>query len=126
MRRARSLRVAAGGDGARPVVTLPEQRRLEDIPFTSPHGSAEDGTAALLAAIAAAASGSRAERSDLARAAVAAAAPAYDVDRLRGEVLALARSLARAPAAALQPGGDAYPLLAALWGALDAILGAEP
>ena len=45
-----------------------------------------------------------------------------DRDRLRAEVLALARTLARAPATDLRPGGPAYAPLAALAGALDALL----
>ena len=79
----------------------------------------------LLAAVSAAAGGHRAGRAALARAADAAAAPPYDADRLRAEVLALARTLARAPAADLRPGGGAYGPLAALCGALDAVLRPE-
>jgi ParB family chromosome partitioning protein len=124
MRRARAMRGGPRADGAAPVVALPERRRTEER-ATGPARSADDPTATLLAAIAAAAGGGRAERSDLARAADAAAAPGYDAARLRSEVLALARSLARAPVAALRPGGETYPVLVALWGALDAILGAE-
>ncbi len=103
------LRVAAPGP-------IPANRNLSGAVV------AEDPAGALLAALTAAASGGRAERVALGRAADAAGAAPYDADRLRSEVLALARTLARAPEADLRPGGVAYGALAALCGALDALL----
>jgi ParB family chromosome partitioning protein len=87
-----------------------------------PLGAADDPTAILLAALAEAADGGPDARAALARCADAASAPPYDPQRLRAEILALARTLARAPEADLRPGGAAYAPLAALWGALDALL----
>jgi ParB family chromosome partitioning protein len=84
--------------------------------------TADDPTAELLAALAEAADGGPAARAALARVADSAAAPPYDAGRLRAEILALARTLARAPDDDLQPGGAAYAPVAALWGALDALL----
>lgn len=84
--------------------------------------SAADEAATLLAALADATDGGRAARAALVRAADAAGAPPYDRDRLGAETLALARTLARAPAADLRPGGRAYAPLAALAGVLDALL----
>ncbi len=83
----------------------------------------EDQAGALLATLTAAASGGRAERAALQRAADAAGAAAYDAERLRAEILALARTLTRTPDADLRPGGTAYGPLTALCGALDALLG---
>jgi ParB family chromosome partitioning protein len=98
-----------GGDDAPPVRPATVDR-------------AGDPTAELLAALADAVDGGPTSRAALARAADHAGAPPYDVDRLRAEILALARTLARAPAADLRPGGGAYAHLTALWGALDALL----
>jgi hypothetical protein len=66
--------------------------------------------------------GTRSDRAVLSDAADRSGAPSYDPARLRREVLALAGSIARAPAAELRPGGSAYGPLAALSGALDAVL----
>jgi hypothetical protein len=66
--------------------------------------------------------GGAGERAALRHAADSAGAPPYDPVRLRAEVRALAQSLARAPEADLRPDGPAYAHLAALWGALDALL----
>lgn len=95
--------------------------RLRQAPASPPAGEQSE-LGALLAAITTAASGTRADRAALAAAASQAGAPAYDADRLQSEVLALARSIARAPASELRPGGRAYGPLAALCGALDAVL----
>lgn len=103
------------------------RNRLAELRHTAQ--PAETGTpsldgelGALLAALAAAASGGRPERAALAREADRLAAPAYDAARVEADVLALARSLARAPEIALRPGGSAYAPLAALAGALDSLL----
>lgn len=95
--------------------------RLRQAPASPPAGEQSE-LGALLAAITTAASGTRADRAALAAAASQAGAPAYDADRLQSEVLALARSIARAPVTELRPGGSAYGPLAALCGALDAVL----
>ena len=121
MRLARALRAARiPDDAAAATAALAELRVRPDRPEPAP--IAEDATATLLAAVTAAAGGNRAERATLARVADEAGAPPYDPDRLRAEVLALARTLARAPAAELRPGGGAYAPLVALCGALDALL----
>ncbi len=123
MRLARALRaVRIPDDPAAAAAVLAELRVASPVP-KEPPPSRQDEVAALLTALAAAAGGDRAERAALARAADAAGAPAYDAARLRDEVLALARTLVRAPAADLRPGGAAYAPLAALCGALDAVLG---
>ena len=88
----------------------------------APLGPPDDPAAVLLAALAEAADGGPEARAALVRCADVAFAPPYDPQRLRAEILALARTLARAPEADLRPGGAAYAPLAALWGALDALL----
>lgn len=99
---------------------LAELRHTSFASIDSPSLDGELG--ALLSALAAAASGGRTERATLTREADRVAAPAYDAARVEADVLALARSLARAPEIALRPGGSAYAPLAALAGALDALL----
>lgn len=79
--------------------------------------------AALLAAITAAATGKRAERTALVRTANGFRVPPYDADRLRVEVLALARSLARAPVSEFSSGSSTRDALVALYSALDVALG---
>lgn len=86
-------------------------------------GRGADELATLLAAIADAATGGQPERANLKRLADGHGAPAFDVDRLRADVLALAKSLARIPPVELRAGTAAYATLAALFGALDAALG---
>lgn len=78
--------------------------------------------AALLAAVEAAVAHERGSAEALAAAARSAKAPPFDGDRLRGEVLALARTLSRTPADELVPGGAAYMPLSMLRGTLDALL----
>lgn len=95
--------------------------RLRKTP-AQPPASEQSELGALLAMITTAMSGRRADRAALAAAANQAGAPAYDADRLQSEVLALARSIARAPASELRSGGRAYGPLVALSGALDAVL----
>lgn len=78
--------------------------------------------AELFAAIESAAARERGSTEALSAAAKQARAPAFDGDRLRGEVLVLARTLARTPADELVPGGAAYMPLVMLRAALDALL----
>jgi ParB family chromosome partitioning protein len=78
--------------------------------------------AALFAAIEAVAAGERGAEDALVAAAKSMRAPAFDGERLRKEVLILARTLSRTPADELMPGGAAYMPLTMLRGALDALL----
>jgi ParB family transcriptional regulator, chromosome partitioning protein len=78
--------------------------------------------AELFAAIEAVAASERGAVEVLLAAATDAHAPPFDGNRLRGEVLALARSLARTPAHELVPGGTAYMPLSMLRSTLDALL----
>ena len=78
--------------------------------------------AALFAAIEAAAGGERGANDALAAAAKSTRAPAFDGERLRKEVLVLARTLSRTPAEELMPGGAAYMPLTMLRGTLNALL----
>lgn len=78
--------------------------------------------AELLAAIEAVAAGERGAQQVLASAATSAKARPFDGDRMRGEVLILARTLARTPSAELVPGGAAYMPLTMLRAALNALL----
>ncbi len=121
MRLARGLRAAQVPDDPDAIaVALASLRAIPDPALDrAAHG---DDASALLAAIATAASGDRAAAGALSRAADLAGAPVYDPDRLRVEVLALARSLARAPESHLRPGGSGHAPLAALCGTLDAVL----
>src|SRR5829696_6879861 len=88
-------------------------------------GDALSRSAGLFAAIEAAAAGERGSADALVAAARTAKAPAFDGDRLRAEVLALARTLARTPADELLPGGAAYMPLSMLRGTLDVLLPAD-
>ncbi|MEA2523475.1 MAG: ParB family transcriptional regulator, chromosome partitioning protein [Thermomicrobiales bacterium] len=122
MRLARALRaVRIPDDPATAMVALAEIRAEATKP-TQSDAPDEDESAALLSAVAAAAGGSRTERAALARTADGFGLAPYDGERLRAEVLALARSLARAPAADLRPGTPVHASLLALYGALDAAL----
>ena len=78
--------------------------------------------AGLFAAIEAAAVGERGSAEALAAVARSTKAHPFDGDRLRAEVLALARTLARTPAGELVPGGAAYMPLSMLRGTLNALL----
>lgn len=78
--------------------------------------------AELLGAIEAVAAGERGAQQVLASAATSAKARPFDGDRLRNEVLTLARTLARTPASELVPGGAAYMPLTMLRAALNALL----
>jgi ParB family chromosome partitioning protein len=123
MRLARVLRAARIlDDRDAAAAALREIRAKTDCPRPA-ESPGEDEAATLLSAVAAAASGKRSERAALARAADDYGLPSYDPERLRGEVLALARSLARTPSSQLQPGTPTHAALMALYGALDAALG---
>ena len=78
--------------------------------------------AALLAAIEATAANERGSVEALAAAAKGAKARPFDGDRLREEVLALARTLSRTPGDEFVPGGAAYMPLSMLRSTLDALL----
>jgi ParB family chromosome partitioning protein len=78
--------------------------------------------AGLFAAIEAASAGERGSAEALSAAAKLAKAKAFEGDRLRNEVLTLARTLARTPAGELVPGGEAYMPLTMLQATLDALL----
>jgi ParB family chromosome partitioning protein len=122
MRLARALRAARIPDDPTTAATTLADIRAEGTKPTQLEAPDEDESAALLSAVAAAAGGSRTERAALARTADGFGLVPYDGERLRAEVLALARSLARAPAADLRPGTPVHASLLALYGALDAAL----
>ena len=86
------------------------------------HDDALSQAAALFAAIEAAAGGDPGSAPALAAAAKGAKSAPFDGDRLRREVLALARTLARTPTSELVPGGAAYMPLSMLRGTLDVLL----
>jgi ParB family chromosome partitioning protein len=121
MRIARAVKRADIADDRETAATLIEQLCAP----ASPDDHLDDPlstAAALFAAIEAAARRERGAAEALATSAEAARASPFDGDRLRGEVLALARTLARTPAAELVPGGAAYMPLTMLRGAIDALL----
>jgi ParB family transcriptional regulator, chromosome partitioning protein len=123
MRLARALRSARiPDDRAAAAEALADLRARTPCrpPMAAP---VEDEAAALLSAVAAAATGKRSDRTALLHTADDYGLPPFDADRLRAEVLALARSLARTPAAELQPGSATHAALVTLYGALDAALG---
>ena len=97
---------------------------LGEGPFVTPLDPLSQA-ASLFAAIEAAAAGDRGSADALAATAKSAKSPPFDGDRLRAEVLALARTLARTPADELVPGGAAYMPLTMLRAALDALLHAD-
>jgi hypothetical protein len=121
MRLSRALRAARVPDDLVAAATALAEFRADTARPVEP-AQAEDETAALLSAFAEATAGGRPERAALTRVADRYGVPAYDAARLRAEVLALARTLARTPAGELQPGTAAHAALAALYGALDAAL----
>ena len=117
MKLARSLKAAETQPGALPPVVLLAELRGKQIP-----AAPEIDTSALLSAIANGAAGSASERRDLAEIADAAWAAPYDAERLEFQVAALARSLARMPAAERRPGSPAHTLLVQLRDTLNALL----
>lgn len=126
MRLARRLKAAHLPDDYEAAVETLTRFRTE--PQSPPQASGVEGasptndTGMLLAAIAAAATGSRAERKALTTAAKAAKARPYRPDRLQTEVLALAKSLSRARERDIAVDTPAYQSLAALRDTLDALL----
>lgn len=127
LRLARGLRALDLPTDADPPTATAALAELRRRAATQPaeRGPAPDGDdllGTLLAAITEAGGGGKGARATLSRAADAAAAPPYDRTRLEAEVLALARTLARTPAADLRPGGAAYGSLVGLAGALDSLL----
>ena len=122
MRLARALRAARIPDDLAAATAALAEIRAGTARPTETTAASEDEAAALLSAIAAAATGGRGERTALARTADGYAVPAYDAERLRAEVLALARTLARTPSGDLQPGTAVHGALLALYGALDNVL----
>jgi ParB family chromosome partitioning protein len=121
MRIARALKRAGLDDDRVEAARFIDAFRTEPKPAPE-HEDPLSQAAALFAAIEAAASGERGARESLAASARAAKAPPFAGDRLRREVHALARTLARTPAEELVPGGAAYMPLSMLRGTLDALL----
>ena len=101
------------------------RERCDDAQGQQHHPDPLSQTAALLAAVEAAAAQERGATEALAAAAKSANARPFDGDRLREEVLALARTLTRTPASELVPGGAAYMPLSMLRGTLEALLPAD-
>jgi ParB family transcriptional regulator, chromosome partitioning protein len=124
MRAARALKRARLTDDAKSATAFIDALRAEQEGETG-DGDALSRAAGLFAAIEAAAAAERGSAEALAAAARTAKAPPFDGDRLRAEVLALARTLSRTPADELVPGGAAYMPLSMLRGTLDALLPAE-
>jgi ParB family chromosome partitioning protein len=123
-RLARALKRSGLEDGRETAAAFIAAQRAEhdnDTAAVDPLSQA----AGLFAAIEAAASGERGAAAALESAAKMAKAARFDGDRLRGEVLALARTLARTPADELVPGGEAYMPLSMLRAALDVLMPAE-
>jgi ParB family transcriptional regulator, chromosome partitioning protein len=120
MRVAREIKRAEIAEDAALASAFIDAIRAE--PAAKPREDPLSEAAGLFAAIEAAAAGERGADAALAATAAAIHAPAFDGDRLRGEVLALARTLARTPAAELVPGGAAYMPLAMLRATLNALL----
>jgi ParB family chromosome partitioning protein len=120
MRIARGLKQFESEDGAAIAERIEILRG--ETPVTSEPVDALSQAAALFAAIEAAAAGGRGAREALAATAKGARSRPFDGDRLRGEVLALARTLARTPPDELVPGGAAYMSLSMLRATLDALL----
>ena len=96
MRTARALKRAGLADDMKTASAFIDALRAEQNDAAG-EGDALSRAAGLFAAIEAAAAGERGSADALAAAARTAKAPAFDGDRLRAEVLALARTLARTP-----------------------------
>jgi len=122
MRLARALRVARIPNDSAAVATALAEIRAEITSPSPPQAPVEDEVAALLSAVSTAAGGGRSERAQLTPTADDYGLPPYDGERLRSEVLALARSLARTPATELRPGTPVHAALLTLYGTLDAVL----
>lgn len=117
IRLARALKTAESrSDSIPPVVVLAELRGQQTPP------APEVDTSALLTAIATAATGNAADRKHLAELAGAAWAAPFDPERLDFQIAALARSLARIPAAELRPGRPAHAALSHLRDTLEELI----
>jgi ParB family chromosome partitioning protein len=121
MRLARQLKAAQLPDDYAATVEALTGFRARPSDTTEETAPASD-TGMLLAAIAAAATGSRADRKALTAAAKAAKARPYRPERLQTEVLALAKTLSRAREQDVSAETPAYQSLAALRDTLDALL----
>ena len=121
MRIARALKHASVADDVDVAAEFIAATRAS-TPGSLDRSDALSQAAGLLSAIEAAIAGERGSTEALAAAAKMSKARAFDGDRLRDEVLALARTLSRTPADALVPGGAAYMPLTMLRGTLDALL----
>ena len=121
MRIARALKRADVADDSRAATAFIDEFRSGNRHM--PHEKDPLSQAAsLFAAIEAAAAGKRGSAEALAALAQTAQIHPFDGDRLRAEVLALARTLARTPAGELVPGGAAYMPLSMLRVTLNALL----
>ncbi len=118
MKLARALKLAESQQGALPPVLLLAELRGKQT-STPP----DIDTATLLKAVSAAATGNAEEREQLAELAEAAWAAPYEQDRFELQVAALARSLARIPAAELRAGRPAHTLLTELAATLGTLTG---
>ena len=118
MKLSRALKLAESQPGALPPVLLLAELRGKQ---TSPPPDIE--TSALLQAVSAAATGNAEDRKQLAELADAAWAAPYEQDRFEMQVAALARSLARMPAAELRTGRPAHALLQELAATLGTLTG---
>ena len=121
---ARALKRAGLEDDRAAAATFIERFRAEPNGVVH-HPDPLSQAAALLAAIEAAVANEPGSTEALATAARVAKAQPFDGDRLRDEVLALARTLSRTPAAEIVPGGAAYMPLSMLRVTLDALLPAD-
>lgn len=118
MKLARALKTAESRPGALPPVLL-----LAELRGKQPPPPPDILTSQLLKAVVVASTGTAKERKHLAELADAAWAAPYEQDRFELQVAALARSLARMPAAELRPGRPAHSLLTELASTLDALTG---
>jgi hypothetical protein len=95
---------------------------LAELRGKQPSASLEVDSATLLDAISTAAAGNASDRKRLAELADAAWAAPFDQERLDFQVAALARSLARIPAAELRAGHPAHALLTQLQRTLGTLI----
>jgi ParB family chromosome partitioning protein len=116
MKLARALKAADSQPGALPPVLL-----LAELRGKLPPPLPEVSTSDLLKAVSAAATGNAEDRKQLTELADAAWAAPYEHDRFELQVAALARSLARMPAAELRRGRPAHIILTELAATLGAL-----
>jgi ParB family chromosome partitioning protein len=123
LRIARLLKYAEIEDQPAAIVSFIERaRREQNHAPKSNHDDPLSEAAALFAGIEAAVAREPGAAEALAASARGAKAASFDGDRLRREVLALARTLSRTPAEELIPGGAAYMPLSMLRGVLNTLL----